>query len=598
MRAIPVFILITILVVLVSCSSPELSPTPDIPSTHINLEEQMNTNLKITNVELDKSFYRPGEPVALTVKLQNAGDNPCNGKLNVVIFHLTEVVDEYSKELLGIDEEAELNFSFTPKELSPRGFGIEIFVEDSGGEVADKESSAFDVLDHWTQSPRYGFLSDFPPGITDNEETITILNRYHINALQFYDWMYRHEQSLTADEPYTDLLDRELSLESVNRLITSAHQRNMAAMPYAAVYGASLEFYSQHPDWAHLKANGEPEYFGPDYLVIMDIRPGSPWVAHMMKEFDLILEHTDFDGIHLDQYGDPKVGYNKDGTKYSLEEPLANFINETKVHVLKQREDGAVVFNAVTSWPIEYVAPADQDLVYIEVWPPHIWFDDLNKLIVQAQKLGHGKSVVMAAYINPQDIHNILLADAVIFASGGGHIELGEENALLADPYFPDYGPVSEELSPILHRYYDFTVRYQDVIGPRTTDAMMEYSGKVFVKRLDTGEVINTAANAVKNKVWPIVRAGEGFTTISLINMLGLDDPEWKKSIESSPTELGLLEVRIEDVEKEVLNVWFASPDGDDLSGKQVQFKKENNTLVVELPSLFYWDMIVIEWVK
>ena len=589
-------LIIFILITLVGCNSVEVEPTIEIPLSHDTFEEQMNNDIKITSYELDKSFYKPSEPVKLSVQVQNGEKNLVNIRLKVEISHLTEVVDQLSKDVSSEAGDTIIDFSFTPPKTAPRGYGVDLVLENINGEVIQTVYLGFDVLDHWTQSPRYGFLSDFPPGDNDSEETMAILNRYHINALQFYDWMYRHEQHFASEEPYTDLLDRKLSLDTVKGLITSAHDRNIAAMPYTAVYGASLDFYAQHPDWAHLKANGEPEYFGPDYLVIMDIRPGSPWVDHMMNEFDQILENTEFDGIHLDQYGDPKVGYDKDGTKYGLEEPLADFINNTKAHVLKQREDGAVVFNAVTSWPVEYVAPANQDLVYIEVWPPHIWFDDLYKLIIQAQELGHGKAVVLAAYINPDHIHNVLLADAVIFASGGGHIELGEENAILADPYFPEYGPVSDELSPILHRYYEFTVRYQDVIGPRTTDATQDFAGNVNVRRLDTGESINTAANAVKNKVWPIVRSGEGFSTISLINLLGLDAPDWKEPIESSPIELGTIEMKIDGIEKEVSSVWFASPDGDDISGTHLEFTQDNGTVVFEIPSLQYWDMIVIEW--
>ncbi|MCL5429664.1 MAG: glycoside hydrolase family 66 protein [Chloroflexi bacterium] len=517
-------------------------------------------------------------------------------KLKVIITHLTEIIEQFSTEFSLVDGENPISITFMPPDVAPRGYGVELRLESASEEVLDSTSTAFDVLAHWTQSPRYGFLSDFPPDRLDIEETITTLNRYHINALQFYDWMYRHEQSLTKEEPYIDLLNRQLSLTTVNRFIASAQERNMAAMPYTAVYGASLDFYRQHPNWAMLKSNGEPFYFGEDYLVIMDIRPGSPWVEHMMSEFDQILAQTAFDGIHLDQYGDPKEGFDSDGNKYSLADPLAEFINETKVHVLAQREDGAVVFNAVTNWPIESVAPAEQDIVYIEVWPPYRWFDDLHNLIIQAQKLGHGKAVVLAAYIDPQNVHNVRLADAVIFASGGGHIELGEANAILADAYFPKYGAVGEELSIALQRYYDFTVRYQDVIGPRTQEATPEFSGNIEIKVLDTGEVINTAANAVKNKVWPIIRTGENFSAISLINLLGLDAADWKEPITDAPSILGAMEVRIESLDRVASQIWLASPDSDDLSMRPLQFKQKKGSLVFSIPSLNYWDLIVIEW--
>jgi dextranase len=596
MRGCQIPVCLTILIGLVGCNPNRLSPYGEVQLTPIPAEEQMNTDIHITNIELDKSFYRPGESVELSVDLQNGSESPTDIHLSVVLTHLAEVIDQFSKDTSMLGGQQTLTFTFTPPEAAPRGYGLDMQLESASGVRFESASLAFDVLSHWTQSPRYGFLTDFPPNRLDIDETIAILNRYHINALQFYDWMYRHEQLLTSEDPYADLLDRQLSLATVNRFIASSHERNIAAMPYTAVYGASIDFYQQHTGWALLKANGEPEYFGDDYLVIMDVRPGSPWVVHMMNEFDQVLARTNFDGIHLDQYGDPKEGFSSEGVRYDLAEPLAQFINETKAHVLEQRKDGAVVFNAVTNWPIETVAPANQDIVYIEVWPPYSWFDDLHRLIVQAQDLGHGKPVVLAAYINPQHIHNVLLADAVIFASGGGHIELGEANGLLADAYFPRYGLVSEELSHALQHYYDFTVRYQDVLGPRTEDATLDFNGKIEVRTLGTGEVVNTAANAVKNKVWPIVRSGEGSTAISLVNLLGLDAPDWKEPLASAPNPLVAAEVMIDGVEQDALRIWFATPDNEDISTQQLNFKQDNGSLTFEIPSLVYWDLIVIEW--
>jgi len=85
------------------------------------------------------------------------------------------------------------------------------------------------------------------------------------------------------------------------------------------------------------------------------------------------------------------------------------------------------------------VAPADQDVVYIEVWEPYRDFMDLYRLVSNAEQLGGGKPVIIAAYIHPSDSERPA-GDAVIFASGGYHLELGEPGAMLADPYFPKFG--------------------------------------------------------------------------------------------------------------------------------------------------------------
>ena len=90
--------------------------------------------------------------------------------------------------------------------------------------------------------------------------------RYHVNGLQFYDWQYRHETLLPPSDPYTDLLGRRMSLATVERLIEAAHARNIAAMPYTAIYGASPAFYRAHPDWALLQATGEPFEFADGHI--------------------------------------------------------------------------------------------------------------------------------------------------------------------------------------------------------------------------------------------------------------------------------------------------------------------------------------------
>ena len=45
-----------------------------------------------------------------------------------------------------------------------RGYGVDLSVSDTRGALLARDSTALDVLDDWTQAPRYGFLSDFAPG--------------------------------------------------------------------------------------------------------------------------------------------------------------------------------------------------------------------------------------------------------------------------------------------------------------------------------------------------------------------------------------------------------------------------------------------------
>jgi dextranase len=554
----------------------------------------MVRSLEILDINLDKAYYRPGEVVSIAIQLETKNEGAHPVRLELVIRHLMEVVETFEQQAEVDQGISSFEFKFTPPPHAPRGYGIDLCAHgDDGRELACK-FSAFDVLENWTQSPRYGFLTDFSPERSDAEETISVLSRYHINGLQFYDWMFRHDQFITEKEPYRDPLNRLLSRTTVEVLIQAAHQHNIAAMPYTAIYAASVPFYETHQDWALYQASGDPFRLGEDFLIYMDPRPDSPWVEHLLSQFDLVLSVLDFDGIHLDQYGDPKAAQDARGNSFALDEPIASTIDATKELVRSHRSDGAVVFNAVNNWPIEAVAPSEQDFIYIEVWRPHIWFQDLHKLIVNAQEVSGGKAVVLAAYIDPSLEHNARLMDAVIFASGGGHIEIGENNGMLADPYFPKYEAMSSDLAAVMRTYYDFMVRYQDVIGPRTSDVSKEVQGSIEIEGSTTDHRLH------KDVVWPIARRGDGFLAISLINLQGITSPEWAKAIDEPPKSLGPTRAWIWGLDRGVSRLWLADPDSGDPRPKDLCFElyedDEGYGVSFPIPSLTYWGLVVIEW--
>ena len=54
--------------------------------------------------------------------------------------------------------------------------------------------TAFDVVNCWTEAPRYGFLSSFSEEDKQKEEYQEFFREMHLNVIQFYDWMYRHDE--------------------------------------------------------------------------------------------------------------------------------------------------------------------------------------------------------------------------------------------------------------------------------------------------------------------------------------------------------------------------------------------------------------------
>jgi dextranase len=531
----------------------------------------------------NKAFFRPRETA--TFRITASGGE----RAEAAISHLAATVAVLDVPV----RDGAAALAWTPPPDAPRGYGITVRLLD-GDRTLATASTAFDVLERWTQAPRYGFLSEFAPGRDDAEAAMDGLLRFHVNGLQFYDWQYRHESLLPPDDPYTDPLGRRMSLATVERLIDAAHARGIAAMPYTAIYGASPAFYRQHPEWALLQATGKPFEFADGFLIIMDPSPGSPWNAHLLGEFARVLDETAFDGIHIDQYGAPQIAKNAAGERVDLAGVFPAFIDQTAALVRDERgEAGAVIFNAVRNWPIDTVAPSDQDAVYIEVWDPYRDFMDLHRLVVRAQDLGGGKPVILAAYIHPDHRHNVRLANAVIFASGGTHLELGEPGAMLADPYFPKFGVMDADVQATTRRYYDFLVRYGDVLATGTTDATGARGDALLI------DGVRTRSLRSRDRVAVIVRQGRDFETFSLVNLLGLDSGEWARPLAGGPDPLDDVALRIY-TDRPVANLWWASPDGDDLGAVPVGHvagRDENGPYVaLRLPRLDYWTMIVLEY--
>lgn len=457
-----------------------------------------NTTLEKTvilykEIVFAKSYFVPGEPVTWDAQVET--DLP-QVDVKVNISHGRHIMESW-EETKPVADDGRLSFQWQAPPDAPVGYGLDIYIRP----VPDVDwellaSAGFDVLDHWTQTPRYGFLTDFTPERKNPAAAIQTLNRYHINGLQFYDWMYKHEDYLTDSDPYKDPLGRELSIKTVSDLIEAAHQYRMAAMPYTAIYAATYPFYQEHADWTLYDRDQKPHQLGENFLIIMDASAGSEFGQHLLSEFEDVLDNTAFDGIHLDQYGYPKIAFDINGEPVNVEDNFVEMINATKELAQAKDPKNTVIFNAVNNWPVNKVALSDEDLIYIEVWEPHDYFIDLHNLIRQAQRLDPEKPVVLAAYNEPEHLHNVILSDAIIFASGGSHIELGENGNMLQDPYFPNYGTMSETLTSQMVRMYDFYVRYQDYFGPRTSDASADYG---FSVTEEDGQV----------NIQPIFRQGE-----------------------------------------------------------------------------------------
>jgi dextranase len=276
-----------------------------------------------------------------------------------------------------------------------------------------------------------------------------------------------------------------------------------------------------------------------------------------------------FDGLHVDQYGEPKVGFRASGEGVDLPGAFTAFIQALK----SEHPDKTVVFNAVENWPIEALARSLQDFNYIEVWPPQTRYLDLVEIVANARNLSGRKPVVIALYLPADRLANIRLADALIYSSGGSRIELGETGRLLTDPYFPNHQPLPPEALEVLRRYADFAVRYGELIGP--------YAGS------DPGVELN-----LPQGVWGAVRSSPGWRAVSLVNLRGLADPRWDEDHAAPHPQTGPV-IRLK-APGEVRQVWWASADRGEVDLTPAAVQMEGKDLQIRLPYLDIWGMVAL----
>jgi dextranase len=462
----------------------------------------------------------------------------------------------------------------------PAGYSARLWVCPVDGPRAFARSTSFDILPSWTDFPRYGFLADFSASRADPEATLRKLARYHINGLQFYDWQYRHDRLLAPTEEYLDPLGRAMSLASVRKLVDAAHRLGMAALPYLAIYAASAEFWRAHPNWALYDEAGNPIPFGENFLGLMDPSRGSPWSRHLLDEGGRVLKELPFDGLHIDQYGEPKLAWNAQHQLVDLPGAFVDFIQSAS----DQQPGRVILFNAVGNWPIEALAESAVNFLYIEVWPPDVEYRHLANIVLNAVRLSRGKAVVIALYLPASRPANNLLADAVIMACGGTRIELGEDACLLSDPYFPKHEKIQPYLQSELRRLADFAVRNGEWVMPYALPPAER-------ERWSRGEW-NPPSVSIDESIWVVVRRYPQTLSVQLINFNGLDPHQrWDES-HAAPTIRENVIVKIQ-MHHPPSHVRWDVPEQTQ-GPRELSFEHNEAILIFQIPQIHFIGLITV----
>ncbi len=520
------------------------------------------------DVLFDKSFYFPNDTMNLKILNMPKGTK----KIDIVISKGIEKIYESSKEN---NQSQPIDSISIPVPSNIGGYGLDVFI-DSKLFV----SRGFSVLSSWTQSPRYGFLTDFDKSRINVDTNLDYLVQYHINSLQYYDWMYDYGYLVSEQDTYKDAWNRQKTISNtvLKELISKGHDRNIYSMAYVPIYGVERSLGLKHPDWLLYQKNGD-SYTPVDFyqkILITNTYKTSGWTQFLINECKKTLQFG-FDGIHLDQYGYPKDYtslYLENGQykPYITSRGFLEFIDE-----LKEETKKPVLFNYVNNWPNEIQPKAKTDAVYIEPWESCNTYDDMAKMIKKAKE-DSGKDVITAAYIKYAYEHTIALTDAVIIVNGGRRLELGEYKTLLSGPYFPgDVGVANENFLKRLRNYYDFEARYENLFDTSEKELTLVGTSLSLIPR--------------KGAVYYNIKGDSKYIFINLINFTGVTTTLWRMETKK-PEMVNNLDIVIPLTN--VKNVYFASADNQ-LAFSKLNFSRTENGIKIRIPQIEYWSSVLIE---
>ena len=541
--------------------------------------------VEILNLKKDKARYNPGEQVDFTVSSVHPN---------------TLVRYKYLGETVHEEPLAQTAWSWQPPSEDFKGYMVEL-VKQTDGEETILGTVGVDVSSDWTKFPRYGFLSDF--GNISESQRSSILNNlkdYQINGLQYYDWLSKHHIPLPLDDAgapldqWTDLFNREIKFNTVKGYIDEGHDLNMASMFYDLLYGAwnpeSGDGFQE--DWVifndqfHNDINRH-DHGGLGSIWVTDPN-NSDWQDYIFSKTEDVYNNLDFDGWHLDQLGDRGNVYTYGGYQVNMRNGFHNFLNELTAAFPDKKH----VLNAVAQYGQSEILSTPMDFAYTEVWT-RSQYADLAQVILENYEMSNGNlNTVLAAYMNYNasegyfNTPSVLMTDAVIFAFGGDHLELGEH--MLSKEYFPYNNlAMDDELKSSLKEYYDFVVAYENILRD---------GGNTVLPEVSSPQVGINNWPPVFGNISVVGKQFDNRESFQLINFNGVATLDWRDNnrVQTQPTSFSDLEISIHS-NSNVSKVWFASPDYNGGASQELEFQNTNGQVTFKIPYLSYWSMVVFE---
>lgn len=564
------------------------------------------------DVTTDKCAYAAGDVITFTA----TGAIPSG--LRVRYRHLGNVVADEAVNAI--------EWTWTAPESDFTGYLAELYTSD---ETTDYiyGTVAIDVSSDWARFPRYGFVATFGGDKTKNRTTkeMAWLNRCHINGVQFQDWHFAHDWPLggtrdNLDKTYTDIANRTIYTSAIKNYIAAQHGFGMKSIFYNLAFGA-LDGYADRgvkEEWFLFKDKNRREKDSHDLpdswkSDIYLLNPGNAeWQKHIADCNDDVYYALGFDGYQIDQLGYRGDRYDYRGNSVDLPAGYASFVN-----AMKQRHpDKSLVMNAVSEYGQQEIGGTHNvDFFYNEVWGNHDYdnysttearYSNLKTIISNNRNIDASKQTVFAAYMDylrDNEYFNtagVVMTDAVMFALGGSHLELGGDHMLCRE-YFP-YSGVKwhDEIEDWMKHYYDFQTAYENLLRGEWEDVSLSTT-------CSDGTVKVNSWTPQAGQVTALGRRVGDRIVVHLLNFTrssamadGLDDDYllcWhdNKGLRPWPIEFSSLNLRISPA-KNISRVWVASPDYNGGAVQEISdFTTTSSSVKMKVPNLQFWTMIVLE---
>lgn len=553
------------------------------------------------------------------------------------------------------------------------GYLVTISVNDKSGSTLSSKRAGLSVEDDWTVFPRYGIVAGSPTDqnsiLVKNLEAyrkeLELMKSMNINSYFFYD-AYNE-----ATDPFPEGVDSfvqkwntwshtQVDTKAVKELVDQVHKSGAVAMLYNMISADSNPKNPALP-LAALAYNfydsfgkkGEPmTYTIGDNPTQVYYDPANPdWQKYIAGVMKSAMDRMGFDGWQGDTIGDNRVtdyehrNSTDEADSHMMSDSYASFINAMKDLI---GEKYYITINDVNGGNDDKLAKARQDVVYNELWTNggsvipgrmQVAYGDLKARIDKVRNKT-GKSLIVGAYMEepgidytvpggkatngagkdalagkPLQADATLLVDATVAAAGGYHMSiaaLANANAalnVLQSAYYPtQYLSVAKDTIRKLYNYQQFITAYENLLrGEGVTNSTQAVSTKNA-----SGEILSKDALGVTgDQVWTFAKSGKGFSTVQMINMMGINagwhneegyaDNKTPDAQENLTVRLSLAGKTAQEAAKIADQVYVTSPDDwatSSMKKAQASLETDENgqpVLVISVPKLTLWNMLYIK---